>query len=203
MKLPSKGLFARIGSLVEANHGTLRGFIRTVLAHCEDVLGTADRFMSCDLAGTRRLVFVCHGNINRSAFAHAVAATAQVRVASVGFSTSTGAAAPDRTVVAARRLGIDLSRHQATAFDDFQRVDGDLFIAVELRHARRLQALGIPPSQVLLLGALSSPRRLHLHDPHTLADEYLLTCLVLIHSAVLNLVAELRRAHSLALEALA
>jgi protein-tyrosine phosphatase len=37
----------------------------------------------------RRLVFVCLGNINRSAFGHVVAAGLGVRVVSIGLSTPT------------------------------------------------------------------------------------------------------------------
>jgi len=185
-------LAARARALIEANHGTHRGLVRGLLGQLEYVFGTADNYLDCDFRTVNRLVFVCLGNINRSAFAHICALSLGVRAASVGLATSAGASAPARTVDAAAQLGRDLAGHRATPLADFSRETGDLFMVMELRHARRLRKLGIPGEQIALLGAWAMPIRLHIHDPHGLSDRYLMTCLRILDTAVLNLVNRLR-----------
>lgn len=187
---------SRLGTLIEANYGTFRGLVRAALGQCEYLAGTADRFIACDFHTVRRLVFVCWGNINRSAFGHVIANDSGIIAMSLGLSCSTGSCSPVRTVAAARRFGVDLTRHRATDLKDFVRHDGDLYLVMEPRHARQMEAMGIESRDILLLGAWSAPRRLHIHDPHELSEAYLMTCLSLIQSGVINLVDELRRAAS-------
>lgn len=182
--------------LTTCNYGSFRGWVRHLLAQLEWVSGRVDRFLRIDPGRTQRLVFVCLGNINRSAFAEGVARSHGVRVCSLGLATTTGVPAYVTAVNTARRFGIDLSSHGATDFGDFAYQPGDLMLVMEIRHAHRLIANGIPPDAIVLLGAWSSPRRLHLHDPALIPEEYFMTCFALIHSAVINLVGDLRSAGS-------
>lgn len=177
--------------LTAANYGTFRGWVRHVLAEIEWLAGRVDRFVVADPEKVRRLVFVCLGNINRSAFGEAVARARGVRACSVGLATTTGAPAFEKAVSTAGRFGIDLSAHAATDFTDFRYTPGDLLLAMEIRHVHRLMAGGIPAEAIALLGAWSSPRRLHLHDPALQSDDYFMTCFTLIHSAVISLVEQL------------
>ena len=182
--------------LTSTNYGTFRGWVRSFLAQLEWVSGRVERFVTLPPGRVHRLVFVCLGNINRSAFAEAVARSRGVRVCSLGLATTTGAPAFSTAITTAQRFGIDLSAHQATDFSDFGYQAGDLLLAMEIRHVHRLTANGIPPEAIALLGAWASPRRLHLHDPALTTDEYFMTCFALIHSAVINLVGDLRAAGS-------
>ncbi|TMQ77794.1 phosphotyrosine protein phosphatase [Candidatus Accumulibacter phosphatis] len=182
--------------LTSVNYGTFRGWVRCVLAQLEWIAGRTDRFVTVQPESVNRLVFVCLGNINRSAFAAAVARSRGVRTSSLGLATTTGAPAFETAVTTARRFGIDLSTHAATDFSDFVYRPGDLLLVMEIRHVHRLLAQGIPPTAIALLGAWSSPRRLHLHDPALQSDHYFMTCFVLIHSATVSLVEELRSARS-------
>ena len=174
------------------NYGTFRGWVRSFLAHVEWVSGRVDRFVAVHPKKVKRLVFVCLGNINRSAVAEAVARTLGARACSLGLATTTGAPAFNTAVTTARRLGIDLSEHAATDLSDYSYSAGDLLLTMEVRHVHRLIANGIPADAIALLGAWSNPRRLHLHDPALQSDEYFMICFVLIHSATINLVEELR-----------
>src|SRR5438045_2993372 len=91
----------------DRRHGTFRGWVRGLLAELEFRSGRLRRFVRPDLRATRRLVFVCLGNINRSPFAHAVALDLGARCTSIGLSTTTGVPAFATAVETARRLGID------------------------------------------------------------------------------------------------
>lgn len=185
-----------VRQLTACNYGTFRGWVRYVLAQLEWVTGRVERFVVVQPKSVERLVFVCLGNINRSAFAEAVARTRGARVCSLGLATTTGAPAFETAVTTARRLGVDLSAHAATDLSDFNYLPGDLLLTMEIRHVHRLIADGIPPDAIALLGAWSSPRRLHLHDPALQSEDYFMTCFVLVQSAIINLVEELRAGNS-------
>lgn len=189
---PRHSLPARLTQVINANHGTARGWVRALLSQTEYVLGRLEPFVAPAHADVQRLVFVCLGNINRSAFAEQVARSLGARTCSIGLSTTTGAPAFDKAQEFAPRFGLDLSQHRATNMSDYARQPGDLLLAMETRHARQLVAAGVPPACIALLGHWSSPHRIHLHDPHTLSDAYFKTCFTLIQSAVRGLAEDLR-----------
>ena len=187
---PPTGLKA----LLHANHGTWRGWVRHLLGLLELQTGRVQPYLQADVTKARRLVFVCLGNINRSAFACAVAQRLGDNAVSIGLSTNTGAPATPQAVHQAQCQGMDLSSHRATAITDYVYQEGDLLLIMELRHARALVGRGIPADAVMPLGLWATPRRVHLHDPHTLSAAYFGTCFTLIESAVRSLVQARARA---------
>lgn len=189
-------LSERLNILVETNYGTVRGFARLLLGELEYLAGRLRPFTEINPAGVSRLVFVCLGNINRSAFADVVAQGCGVRVTSIGLSTTTGAPAYEKALEFAPVFGHQLDSHRATDFSDYVFQPGDLLLAMEVRHARELVRRGIPKESIALLGHWAKPHRIHIHDPHTLSDRYFPTCFAILHSGVLTLVDELRRAGS-------
>ncbi|WP_374489988.1 hypothetical protein [Zoogloea sp.] len=182
-----------LGALIDVNYGTFRGFVRLMLGELEFLLGRLEPFLQLRPAQVQRLVFVCLGNINRSAFGHGVAEGLGCRVASIGLSTTTGAPAFEKARSTAPRFGLSLEDHRATDFTDYAYQPGDLLLVMEARHAHQLVQRGIPAEAILLLGHWARPHRIHIHDPHLHTDAYFQTCFTIIHSAVVNLVAELRR----------
>jgi protein-tyrosine phosphatase len=161
--------------------------VRLGLSYGEVALGAAG-ISKPDPADVRRFVFVCHGNICRSAFADAVARRAGVRVASFGLSTDAGKGAHPPAIEAARALGFDLRAHRTTRGADFVPEAGDFILAMETRQLRRFAAdarfASLPRS---LLGLYASPAVPHLHDPYELDPAYMLTCLKRIERAVASL----------------
>lgn len=196
--VPPPGALSRWRAHVDANHGTWRGWVRSLLAEAEYGIGRLDPFLAPDLSQVSRLVFVCLGNINRSAFAEQVAAGLGLNSCSIGLSTTAGAPATVPARQHAPRFGCSLERHRATRLQDHQPRDGDLLLVMEVRHARALLALGHRPDHITMLGHWASPRRLHLHDPHTLSNAYYESCFTLIRSAVEGLGRDLRGSGSAA-----
>ena len=180
----------RAALLIDVNFGTFSGLIRVMLGELEYLIGRLAPFTAPHPENVQRLVFVCLGNINRSAFAAEVARINGARVISIGLSTSTGAPAFKKAISTAPFYGFDLGAHRATDFTDYTYQIGDLLLAMEVRHARDLQRRGIPAHAIALLGHWGAPRRIHIHDPHVLSDRYFQTCFLLIYSATLRLVAE-------------
>jgi len=194
--VPVDHFMDRLRYVTKGNHGTWRGLIRALLGQTEFALGRLASHTRPDAAGVERLVFVCLGNINRSAFAEQIARALGANTCSIGLSTTTGAPAFHKAIESAPRFGINLSGHRATDIKDYEFQPTDLLLVMEIRHARRLVAAGLPPESIALLGHWGSPHRIHIHDPHTLSDAYFHTCFTLIQSAVLGLVADMRARRS-------
>jgi protein-tyrosine phosphatase len=186
----------RFKFVIDINHGTFRGLVRTTLAQIEFFLGRLKNYTQPDARRINRLVFVCLGNINRSAFAEQVARSLGANTCSIGLATTTGAPAFHKAIATAPQFGLDLSHHRACDLKDYAFCPGDLLLTMEIRHAKKLVAAGIPPESIALLGHWATPHRIHLHDPHVLSDVYFRTCFTLIQSAVRGLVAEMRMAQS-------
>lgn len=174
--------------VITSRFGTLRGAVRLALSYGELAAGlSAQRQPEPD--EVRRLVFVCHGNICRSAYAHVLAKRAGARVASFGLSTSSGKGAHPPVVAMAARRGVNLRAHRSTDISDFVAEDGDLLLAMETRHLRRLAAdPALSHLPRLLLGTFARPPVPHLHDPYELDEAYLPVCLTRIERAVAALV---------------
>jgi len=177
---------AKLGA-IRSRFGTTRGLVRLALSYPQAAL-LPQAMRHPDPASVRRLVFVCHGNICRSAFADVAARAIGLEVASFGLSTYADAPAHPPAVAAAAALGIDLAAHRTTPAEDFMPRPGDLLLAMELRQLARLAAdptLADAPRS--LLGLWASPPVPHLHDPFGLDDAYMLTCFRRIEVAVRHL----------------
>ncbi len=176
-----------MSSAVVRRFGTARGMVRLVLSHAEVALKQAG-IVDADPSSIRRLVFVCHGNICRSAFADWLARDHGLNAVSFGLSTSSGLGAHPPVVEAAKALGVNLSGHSTARIEDYTPEPGDLLLAMEARQLRRIAAMpGFAVRPRTLLGLYAHPRTPHLHDPFGLDDVYLGTCLKRIESAVVNL----------------
>jgi len=180
--------------------GTWRGLVRAALAQAELATGRLRPFALHRPAAVRRVVFVCHGNICRSAFAHHEALQYGLNVASLGLSTSTGGRSPAPALAAASRAGLDLAVHRATSWPDFKVHSGDLFLVMEVRQAHEVRRRLGPRDdvQVCLLGTWCKPVMPHLHDPYTLGDPYFDRCFERVRQAVRHLNDDLPNARAAA-----
>lgn len=174
--------------MIGARFGTFRGLVRLALSYPQLWLGRS-AIVAADAPSIRRLVFVCQGNICRSAFADVAARKAGLRVASFGLSTDTGRPAHGPAIAAAQRLGHDLSRHTAIDLADYRPEPGDLLLAMEVRQLHRLAAdRRVAHLPRMLLGQWTQPMLPHLHDPYELDDRYMAHCLRRIDGAIKGLV---------------
>ncbi len=168
--------------------GTWRGALRLGLAYAEVASGHA-AVSAPDPALVRRLVFVCHGNICRSAYADGLARRAGINVASFGLSTSSGKAAWPLVQQRSLGRGLDLSAHRTTRVEDYVPQPGDYLLGMETRHLRKLAANPkLAPLPRGLLGSYARPPVPHLHDPYQLDPAYMDICLARIERAVAGLI---------------
>ena len=184
---------------LDRRFGTWRGLVRLLLAQLALATGRLDAFKLKRPETVQRLVFVCLGNICRSAYAEQIAAEQGLACASLGLSTTTGVGSPDSAVDGARRAGVAMDAHRATDWSDFTVRPGDLFLVMEVQQAHEMRRRLGPRTDVgvALLGLWCTPAMPHLHDPFTLSPGYFDTCFVRVRQAVTALgkaLPQLRRA---------
>lgn len=185
-------------NVIERKFGTHRGLVRLALSLAQFWRGAYAPYARVDWSRVERLVFVCAGNVCRSPYGHRRAQQEFARVASMGLSTDTGRPADPQAIRAAARRQIDLDTHRATSSADFAVLPGDLFLIMEDRHLKPIQAYllerAVPGVAVALLGLWARPRRPLIYDPMDLSDLYFDACYATIDSAVAGLLAEFRAA---------
>lgn len=170
---------------INRGYGTHRGLVRLLLARMELRLGLLREAQQVEWSKARRLVFVCQGNIMRSAYADALAKRRGLPSSSFGLATTTGVGAHPDAIECAARRGIDLRDHVTTDISDFELREGDVVLVMEARQFRRMRAMSLPPGAMLsLLGIWDKGSYPHLHDPNTLSGAYLETCFTRIERAI-------------------
>lgn len=142
------------------------------------------------LVHTRRLVFVCRGNVCRSPLGEAVARARGFEALSFGLRTTAGTQANPGMLAAAAELGYDLSAHGSRPLDSYEPAEGDLLLGFELGQlaALRHRFPRVPSS---VLGRWAWPPRAYIHDPYQGTPAYYHRCSRLIVSATGRLLAEL------------
>ncbi|MEP7085765.1 MAG: ATP-grasp domain-containing protein [Gemmatimonadota bacterium] len=126
----------------------------------------------------RSVIFVCHGNIMRSAAAAgflreelARAGIANVRIGSAGTNAHDGRPADSRAQEAARQLGLSLREHSATRLTKQLVADYDVIFAMDdLNYINILTTFPESRPKLLLFGGMSASGSYRAHE---IADPYM------------------------------
>jgi len=143
---------------------------QAVLVACEPPVRRRRRLARATGPGAR-LVFVCYGNIMRSAFAEAWARRVRpelaARVSSAGTNARTGREAEPTAQAVATQFGVALDAHRATALTERAIGDDDVVVCMDwLNVARaRVQLPSSAHARVFLVGDVAKARRV-LPDPY-------------------------------------
>lgn len=179
-------------SLVNDQYGRKIGFVKFVFYHVWQLFGGFKKYRNVDWKSVRRLVFICKGNISRSAFGDAYAQKIGVNSNSAGLTAKGEEMAADMSISTAKIYKVDLTKHRTTNIYDFKVEDGDLFLCMEPKQAAFiLDYLGENKIrdniQISLLGLWSNKKRAYLQDPYGLKEPYWNVCFKIIRSAVDNI----------------
>jgi protein-tyrosine phosphatase len=172
---------------IRATYGSVRGGLRH-LVYSRLLLGVWTRPA---IRPFGRVVFVCDGNICRSALAHAVARHHGLTAVSYGLAAKGGLQA-DRTMkLVAAELGYDLSRHITSSWSEYRPRPDDLILVMEPRHLREVNARLYKKERpaTALLGLLATPSYAYIHDPFGLSEDYFRRCAGVVENAVKALAA--------------
>lgn len=146
---------------------------------------------------SNRLVFVCHGNICRSALAESIGQKLGLNATSIGLQAPDGEPADKRMIELAARHGYDMREHQTKSLQSFEPYPNDLYLAMDITQCKKLSNRLGDRAAISLLGLWASPKRAYLHDPYSCGDAYFNTCYQLIHSCVVNIKSSLDGSHQI------
>jgi protein-tyrosine phosphatase len=170
---------AAISAYLAHSYGGKRGFALAAWHALRAALGCLASYRRVEWMLVSRVIFVCKGNICRSAFAGRRFRCPGIEVISAGLEADIHKPADPRAAAAASRFGTDLAPHRSTPLHQVDLRAGDLLVAFEPDHAERLSDLaqGQTGVQVTLLGFWAIPPTLaYIHDPYGLSEAYVEAC---------------------------
>jgi protein-tyrosine-phosphatase len=150
----------------------------------------------------RTIVFVCLGNIIRSAFAAGLLRARNVGgrdllIRSAGLDASTDHPADATAVRRAQRFGVDLSTHRTRRIDRSSIEQADLLLAMELDHVVELcRRFPQHRHKVYLFGCLTGEDARDVTDPVYASEEVFDACFDRIDRGIRRIVEMLRPASS-------
>ena len=123
------------------------------------------------LKQAQSILFLCYGNINRSALAHILAEKlyldSQVRMASAGFHLVAGRQIDPNMLHIAAQHGIDLSSHRSKTITPELLQEADvIFVMVREQYFYMKQEYPESLAKVFLLGSLNEQINLDIDDPY-------------------------------------
>jgi protein-tyrosine phosphatase len=182
---------AALGVQRSERRGKLPGD-ESLIGHWSAWLRGALKLGRIEYPRVERLVFVCKGNICRSAYAAAYAEQRGHRAVSCGLEARAGLPADPDAARAATRRGVLLDDHLTSRWLETPLQSGDLVLAMEPWH---LDRIGAGPSaagaQIGLLGRWAEKPRWTIPDPYGDSEEAFARCFALIESSVQGIEARL------------
>lgn len=173
---------------IAGHYGSRRGCILTWRHQLRYIMGDYRVYRQIDWESVERMVFVCKGNICRSAYAEAVARTSGIESVSCGIDTVDGAAADQQAMRTAALKGIDLGEHRTTPLQSLKLEPGDLLIAMEPWQTDYLEKKLGKAYERTLLGLWGNTVRPHIQDPFGTSPVYFKNCFDYIEKAVHEIV---------------
>lgn len=175
-------------------YGGKRLFGRALLARAQVQMPRWRRLRSIDWRLVERIVFVCKGNICRSAYAAAKATSLGLPSVSAGLEAPLGAPANEKARRHAASRAISLDAHRTRKLEELTLNSEDLVVCMEPSQVVAVEkARAGRGFQLTLLGFWARPRRPLIFDPYGLSDAPWETCLDVIDDSIERMAAELRR----------
>jgi len=175
---------SRISKYIANVYGSKRGLLQYLRCLAKDNILNSYGKNKILPNNISRVVFVCKGNVCRSAVAEwCFKSNSDIECCSVGLDTTSGNGANERIRELSRSYGISLDGHVTTAIEDFAPAPGDLFICMEPNQIEQLeQKIGARPA--VLLGFFGRPQSAYIHDPYNANEVFAEGCIKYISSAV-------------------
>jgi len=180
-----KRLVKFLNDRLSYRYGSPRGFIKIISHQFLNYIGLYKNYKKIEWNKVERLVFVCKGNICRSAFAEAVARSQNLETASCGIETDDGKPANEMAILVGANKGYKLDNHKTTKLSSFVIKKGDLLIAMEPYQARYLKASVIDTNTYTLMGLWGKPATPYINDPYSTSLLYFTNCFDYIEETVI------------------
>lgn len=179
--------------IISQKYGSKKGLLKLMYFSLINLL-TRKFNLNSKYIEAERVVFVCKGNICRSALAEYVLKKhTSLQVCSIGLDTKTGKDANERIAKISLNMGISLNAHKTTSINDFTPHDSDFYICMEPVHVDLIRKK-LKTNRVTVLGIFGNPKRVYLHDPYSSSEEYAKFCCEYIYKTVMVLSKKIRNA---------
>jgi len=131
-----------------------------------------------------RIVFVCKGNICRSALAHCyLNLLGYKNVSSFGLDTHPNKPAYKELVRSSAKEGVDLTIHRTSCISTYSPRSTDLIICMEPYQSKMIKRR-YPNIKVTLLGLFLEKPIPYIHDPYGCSEPYLKKCTTTVMEAI-------------------
>lgn len=125
---------------------------------------------------SRRIVFICSGNICRSPLAEICARNLGRQTASCGFHCAEGFPADPRAIDFAASLGLSLKNHKTQNIKDFEFYESDFIVVMEPSQIELVRQHVGQKYPVVLAGNYCRNPNPYIHDPYNCSDEFFVRC---------------------------
>lgn len=176
-------------------YGSKRGFLKTQWHRLVYRFGGHNLYHHIDWSSVDRLVFICKGNICRSAFAETVARDLGMDAISAGTHTNEGAPADSVAIKTAQALGYDLSKHLSTPVEYANFRKTDLLITMEPWQAELVKYSLARRYATTLLGLWSRPVQPYIFDPYGSSAVSFQHCFQYITKSVYEIVEKIQKSN--------
>ncbi|HEY7219482.1 MAG TPA: hypothetical protein VH985_13950 [Candidatus Binatia bacterium] len=190
-------LYTQWSSTIADRYGRKQAWISHSFYLLLQHLGAYRNYQRIDWKRVKRLIFVCKGNICRSAYGEARARALGLNATSFGLGVEDQTGADATSIKIGSQRGLDLSTHRTKSRSQIPLSDGDLLIAMEPWQAAELKRLSESTNaQVTLLGLWHGKPRPYIGDPYGLSPVYFDTCFAVIDQALDNLICWINDSHA-------
>ncbi|MDB4575612.1 low molecular weight phosphatase family protein [bacterium] len=169
---------------LENKYGSRRGSLRAHWHFFLYFLGKYRIYRNIEWDSIDRLVFVCKGNICRSAYSEAFAKSLGIEAISCGIHTKLGHPANSTTIEVSASRGYDLSEHQTTPISELKFKETDLVLAMEPWQVEYLSNNFNGSHNCTLLGLWGNPAKPYIHDPYGSSPTYFNNCFNYIEDSI-------------------
>lgn len=179
-----------VEKFVANQYGSKRGLLNSWKFKLKQSLGLYSDASGKQLSETRRLVFICSGNICRSALGEYVAKEASFPAVSFGLHCRGGDPAFEKTLDYGRKHHYPIDNHLSANIKDYQPQAGDLLVIMEPQHLVETNLL-LPDVNKFLLGFMANPKNVYIHDPYSTNEAFFEACMDGIATATRSLIGKI------------
>jgi len=169
-------LSKNISTYIKNNYGSKKGLLYTTYYNILGFLGIYNKYTHISMAHIDRIVFICKGNICRSAYAEVVARTLGLNAISCGINAIESAPANENAINIAEIKGHDLTSHKTTPILNVKFNSTDLLVVMEPSQISAVNKIIIGSPTITLLGLWAKNKMPYIHDPYNSSLTYFNRC---------------------------
>lgn len=189
----SKDIHQEPSHWLNDNYGSKRGAVRTYWYNALNTFGRYRTYREVNWGVVDRLVFVCKGNICRSAYSEAFAKSLGINATSCGLKTDPGNPANEVAIEVGSLRGFDLSKHKTTPVQAVRFRETDLILAMEPWQVEYFSQNYGDKCSYSLLGLWGKPVKPYIHDPYGGSSAYFNNCFNFLEDSIHEVASKIKK----------